>query len=606
MIGEKTKNSVPWRGILALAAMLLLVMPVFGQTAKSSNAVEEYSTFDLSINGGWQWFPGTKAAKLDSGPIVGARFDYDFASHFGWEVGYIFGRNDVLLTLFPGPIITTFDAHSNQLATNIMVYATRRESRMRPFVTIGPGAVWFDPVSKTVPGPQGSNSVYNLKGRVSPALVYGGGLKIGITSQFGVRFDARGVWTQTPHWNLPDVSMGPLGPYSPRRTTENAWQTTMGIVFRFGGRSEAPAPAPAPTPAPAPPPPPRVTTNLVVDSVRGAHDICQGDSLTLQAVASGWPSDQSPTYSWTLNGEPVGGNSSSLNVPASRSGRQEAVVRVSAGGDTKSSQAVTFNIRPYAPPTVDFTISPSTITRGTKVPLNATARGSDCSGAITITYSADDGTIDGSTFDSTTVSFGAATGRVQTKTVNITATARDEKGGTGSARASVVVTQTPEARRLDDIVFGSGNARVNNCAKRLLLEELTGLLRDNPGSKVILVGHRDSQEKGPGIATLDRRRVLNAVAVLSAGTGICPSLDLSRVQVDWVGTDQASATRPSFCGTSTTVKERKGQEITESDSRAQYRRVEIWFVPAGAAMPSGVRPPKEVPAAEVKKLGCPK
>jgi hypothetical protein len=43
-----------------------------------------------------------------------------------------------------------------------------------------------------------------------------------------------------------------------------------------------------------------------------------------------------------------------------------------------------------------------------------------------------------------------------------------------------------------------------------------------------------------------------------------------------------------------------------TDTRAQFRRVEIWFVPGGAAMPAGISGLQDVPAADVKKLGCPK
>jgi hypothetical protein len=61
-----------------------------------------------------------------------------------------------------------------------------------------------------------------------------------------------------------------------------------------------------------------------------------------------------------------------------------------------------------------------------------------------------------------------------------------------------------------------------------------------------------------------------------------------------------------FCGTSTDVKEKSGQAIKATDQRAQFRRVEIWIVPGGAAMPAGISGLQDVPAADVKKLGCPK
>jgi outer membrane protein OmpA-like peptidoglycan-associated protein len=194
----------------------------------------------------------------------------------------------------------------------------------------------------------------------------------------------------------------------------------------------------------------------------------------------------------------------------------------------------------------------------------------------------------------------------QSQTVTITATATDRRRQTASAPAQVTVTLTAQARRLDDIVFPQSSSRVNNCAKRLLLEELTPMLRNDPDSKVVLIGHRDTTEKSRADAHIDEARVINAAAVLSAGKGICPSLDLSRVLVNSVGTDQNDETRPALCGTSTNVKEKGGQGVKESDKRAQYRRVEIWFIPGGADMPATLTGLKPAPATAIQAKGCPK
>ena len=190
--------------------------------------------------------------------------------------------------------------------------------------------------------------------------------------------------------------------------------------------------------------------------------------------------------------------------------------------------------------------------------------------------------------------------------VAVRCTVTDQKNQTASAGADVNVTLNAEARRLDDIVFQSMSARVNNCAKRLLLEELTPMLRADPGAKVILIGHRDTSEKGKVASRLDSARVINAAAVLSAGKGICPSLDLSRIMVSSVGDQQSSNTRPALCGSSTNVKEMGGQGVKESDKRAQYRRVEIWIVPSGAEMPAGISGLTEASAKDVQAKGCPK
>jgi hypothetical protein len=267
-----------------------------------------------------------------------------------------------------------------------------------------------------------------------------------------------------------------------------------------------------------------------------------------------------------------------------------------------TSAPFSVTIRPLTPPTISFGISPSTVPYGTKVTLAATGSGSACGGPVTIRYSGQG--VSGNTFDSTALSFDTSNRlKQQAQTVTVTATATDQKNQNATATAPVTVTLTAQARRLDDIVFPLNSSRVNNCAKRLLLEELTPMLRADPNSKVILIGHKDTAERSK---TLDEARVIDTTAVLSAGKGICPSLDLSRVMVNWVGTDQTDEARPALCGTSTNVKEKGGQGVRESDKRAEYRRVEIWFIPGGADTPSNLSGFKELPTKEIQMKGCPK
>jgi outer membrane protein OmpA-like peptidoglycan-associated protein len=377
----------------------------------------------------------------------------------------------------------------------------------------------------------------------------------------------------------------------------------VGVVFRLRYH----APPPPVTPAPPPPPPPAPKANVTISGVTGAQDVCAGADVRLTVNAAGWLPDQTPSYQWMVDGSAVSGATGpSFNVPtAGSSGAKSITVKVSAGDSSATSNPVSVTVKALTPPTIQFAVSPSTVAYGATIPLSATANGSECGGPATIRYSGDG--VSGSTFDSKALSFDT-TNRLkeQSKTVHLTATATDQKNQTASAGADVTVTLKAEARRLDDIVFQSMSSRVNNCAKRLLLEELTPMLRADPGAKVILIGHRDASEKGRAAATLDQARVINTAAVLSAGKGICPSLDLSRVLVNSVGDTQGTDTRPALCGSSTNVKEKGGQAVRDSDKRAQYRRVEIWIVPSGADMPAGLTGLKEAPGAAIQAKGCPK
>jgi outer membrane protein OmpA-like peptidoglycan-associated protein len=294
-----------------------------------------------------------------------------------------------------------------------------------------------------------------------------------------------------------------------------------------------------------------------------------------------------------------GGTGAVFNLPTTASGTNAVRVTVTEGNLSASTGPVNVVVRTAGPPTIQFTVSPTTINYGDRLPLNATDTVSMCATATPIRYTASQGTVTGNTFDSSGVSFDPNATGAQSVVVRLTATETDSRNQTVSANANVTVIKKAGASR-QDIVFANRSARVNNAAKRYLIEQLTPKLRADPGSSVILIGHRDMSETGRAFARLDTERVINTAAVLSAGKGICPSLDLSRVQVSEAGTDQ---TDPPMPFGDASVKERAGQSAT--DARAQYRRVEVWFIPSGADKPSvsglGAAPEKEIQA-----KGCPR
>ena len=379
----------------------------------------------------------------------------------------------------------------------------------------------------------------------------------------------------------------------------------MGLTFRL--RYKAPTPPPAPPPPP--PPPPAPVANVRIQSVDGAGaGVCPGGNVRLTVAANGWLPNQTPSYQWMVNGSPAaGGNAASFTVPTTDAGTKNVTVKVSVTGpdSTATSNPVAVTVKPLTPPTIRFAVAPATMPYGNTAALAAQATGSECGGPATVRYTGEG--VTGATFDSKALAFDMSNRlRAQSRTVRLTATATDQKNQTAAANADVTVTLKSEARRLDDIVFPQMSARVNNCAKRVLLEQLTPMLRNDPQAKVILIGHRDEAEKGRLGSKMDEARVINAAAVLSAGTGICPQLDLSRIMWKAAGTDQSAETRPALCGTSTDVKELGRSAIKGTDKKVQFRRVEIWIVPGGADMPAGLTGLQAVPEKDVKTKGCPK
>jgi outer membrane protein OmpA-like peptidoglycan-associated protein len=608
----------PWRtSALAMAAALIFTGVASAQPSASASSNKDdshgsYSLLDLNIWAGYQWFQfgqGTDSnTHAFNGSVAwGERISEEFSNYIAAEEGITLGYNRFGFRPVGAPGLSTVSDSNTAIYAAGVLNLKKRDAKYRPFILIGPEYVFFKaPDFSNIRGYPGSPAIIlpttAVKEQGRTALTYGIGLKINQSPKIGWRLDLRGTRSGSPSFGLPGVPGATGSIYLPGGYVhESSLTASLGITFRFRYRE---ALTTVVTPPPPPPPPPPA---VQVGAITGAHDVCAGEDVRLSVTASGGAPGASMSYQWMVNGSPApGGTSSSFSVPtADGAGSKTITVKVTAGDGSATSSPVTVNVRALTPPTIQFGISPSTVPYGTKVALAATGTGSACGGPVTIRYSGSG--VTGSTFDSTALSFDMSNRlKQQSQTVTITATATDQKNQTASATAPVTVTLTAQARRLDDIVFPQGSARVNNCAKRLLLEELTPMLRNDPDAKVILIGHRDTSEKSKAMSKLDEQRVLDTAAVLSAGKGICPSLDLSRVKVNWVGTDQNDETRPALCGTSTNVKEKGGQGVKESDKRAQYRRVEIWYVPGGVDMPANLTGLKDAPVKDIQVKGCPK
>jgi hypothetical protein len=143
-----------------------------------------------------------------------------------------------------------------------------------------------------------------------------------------------------------------------------------------------------------------------------------------------------------LNGKAVpGAKGTTFSVPTIVSGQNTVSLRVSAGGQTKMSDTVSFRIKDYRLPTIRLSVAQSTITAGATDTLSATATGSECGDPVRIQYSASEGSINGATYDSSGVSFDHG---LQTKVIHLTATATDRTGGLSTASADLTVTSKRE------------------------------------------------------------------------------------------------------------------------------------------------------------------
>jgi len=635
------KANGPNRSIpLALLAIGALSTPLFCQepqaksdaqpaVTKTSTADEYPGIIELDPFGGVSLFGQINKGlgeKLVSGGTAGGRLTWNATRHIGLELSYNFMVNNVRLVtpIAPGLPSYNFGQQIHYPALNVVYNLKPRGSRFQPYLTVGGGAAQFTPTSKAeqyarTPDVDAIFHSANLNDNLQPALNYGGGVKFHLSEHLGLRADVRGFWSRNPTFGLPNYPSG--GIYIPSKNYLNGVQVTLGLVVYLKKPYVAPPPPPPPPPAP-----------LNAGEITGPSGIlCQGKSITLHTTASD-PGGHALTYVWKLNGAAQSGSTPDFSFTPNNAGDFKVEVSVSDATNparTVTAGPTTLSIQEYTRPQVtSLAASPTTLScaadaNGTHTAsLSSQAAGSACGGSLTYKWTVSEGSVTNdtsanATFDASSLSFeGGSQG--QSKTVTATLTATDGTGQSASQTTQITVNCPPQYKRLADIVFSKNNARVNNCGKRILIDQ--AVAQAGATYDVVLVGHRAADEAPDADArgrsgrarraaakrALDEQRALNAAAVLIGGHGTCGTLDPSQVKIDWVATDSTSTPDPGLCGTSNlpATKERRSSVVSEAD---KDRRVEVYLVPKSSqAMPPAVKDAKPLPEAEVKALGCPR
>jgi outer membrane protein OmpA-like peptidoglycan-associated protein len=655
----------PISGLL-LSSFLCLGIPAFSQTSApqvtatattpkaAAGPVDELpDKIEIDPFGGISMFGSVDRGlgqKFSKGGTYGGRVAWNASRWVGLELFYDYSYNNVSFRTSSGtypsgaPLPTySFSNRIHSFAFNPIFNLRPRGSKFQPYITAGFGAADFVPTNSAqglARSPeQAPFMVQNLNDNLQPEINYGGGVKWHFTDHFGLRLDARGFLLYNPTFGLPNYPNG--GVYIPRHSHLNGFQGTLGLVWYIGQTKCPPLP---------PPPPPPAPLNQGAITGADATAICQGKPVNLHSTASG-PDGHKLKYAWTLNGQPSGSDSPDFSFTPNNTGDFQVAVTVS---DTTPppppptrpkeipvrcwveptpppppapvTATSTLTVSDAAPTIASVTSSASTLscaadTTGTHTAtLSASATGGACGGNLSYKWTVSEGSVTNdtsanATFDASSLTFeGGATN--QTKTITATVTVTTETGKTATQTTQITVNCPPQFVRLSDVIFAKNKSRVNNCGKRVLIDEAAPRVA-NGDYDIILVGHRDSDEnanepaprgkkKGAAQHELDEQRALNAAAVLSGGTGTCAKVDPSRIKIDWVGTDQTSDAQPGLCGTSNlpAQKERKGSAVTDADKN---RRVEVYLVPhSSTSMPPAVKNARPLPADEMKLLGCPK
>jgi outer membrane protein OmpA-like peptidoglycan-associated protein len=208
------------------------------------------------------------------------------------------------------------------------------------------------------------------------------------------------------------------------------------------------------------------------------------------------------------------------------------------------------------PPTVSCDIDKSELKPGESAKCHATASDPD-GDTLTYEWSASAGKVTGSGPDATWDSTGVETGTTTTITIRVS----DGRGGRAEARCTVRI----ERKVGPPVTCSTGGFPINrdrlNNVDKACLDDVATRLKQDPRSRVVIIGHADSKEKYPEV--IGRKRAESAKAYLVKERGI----DESRISVR-----SAAGRKPADTGTS-------------EAARKKNRRVEVVFLTEGAELP---------------------
>jgi hypothetical protein len=253
-----------------------------------------------------------------------------------------------------------------------------------------------------------------------------------------------------------------------------------------------------------------------------------GDVITVTAASVNFDSKRPAAYTWKTNGGRLKPEQAQATIDTTglAPGEYEVSAHVVQGMKARQQASCTtpFTIKPFEPPTLTCSATPSTATAGTTIDISTTGT-SPQSRPLTYSYTASAGqvTADGPTAKLSTAGLGATT-------ITVTCNVVDDLGQSAQANTQVSLTVPPtpivaETQDLCHISFERDHRRplrVDNEAKGCL-DDIALTMQQQAGAKLVMVGNSSANEHPEAGA----ERALNGRQYLVHEKGI----DSSRIEV---------------------------------------------------------------------------
>ena len=468
--------------VLVLAIAAMVPVAVAGQAAPSAKGTpltDAASRWDIFLGYSYLSPHGTVDTPIPDGAIVPATYNSVNVGGIG-SVAYYFNR-------FVG-LQGEVAVHEWGVQNSNVIPTNGSENNDGGFTTVAGGVILRDPVGHWTPFAHALFGGALIDGPVhnpftwGPDVTAGGGLDYQ-THFFNHHLAIRLVQAdyEYMHANFGDGTWGGVA-------SVNAIRLSAGLVFHAGTVT----------------PPPPVTLACTINPV----SVFPGDPVTVTATAGDLNPKFNAIYSWSGDGVTGNGTSATVATGALAPGSYTVKAEVKEGkpgkeglkpGQTADCSS-NYTVKPFEPPTISCSASPSTINPGDKSTITATGV-SPQNRPLTYSYSVTPGSgaITGSGASATYDSTGAPTGAV-----TITCNVSDDKGGSATSSTSVTITAPyvkpiPHASALCPITFDKDKrrpTRVDNEAKACL-DQVTDALKNDPTSTVVVVGEADAKEKTP-------------------------------------------------------------------------------------------------------------